>query len=50
MLLRGVMKMGIHVVHFLHQGIKKWGIVNENVVRPIEKEFDTLGISISRRN
>ena len=34
--------MGIHVVHFLHQGIKKWGIVDENVVHPIEKEFDTL--------
>ena len=34
--------MGIHVVHFLHQGIKKWGIVNENLVRPIEKDFDTL--------
>ncbi|USK87567.1 fumarylacetoacetate hydrolase family protein [Peribacillus asahii] len=34
--------MGIHVVHFLHQGIKKWGIVNEKLVRPIEKDFDTL--------
>ncbi|RHW38346.1 FAA hydrolase family protein [Lysinibacillus yapensis] len=34
--------MGIHVVHFVHKGIKRWGIVNENLVRPIEKEFDTL--------
>lgn len=40
--LRGEIKLGIHIVHFLHQGIKKWGIVNENSVRPIDHEFETL--------
>ena len=40
--LEGVLIMGIHIVHFMHEGNKKWGIVNENVIQPIERQFDSL--------